>query len=265
MFLSRECAIRRFLAGIHHSTLAAAPLRLPCRLMGDTPHVRQTRESHADRRARVPRARARRAPAARHADVPRGQSATALTGAMDPGSRPESAIGLPRRRPPQPGVPEANRLLGALSPRAYAELLRQGELVTLAHGHVVYEPASPTTEVYFPQTAVFSMVREMTDGAGVEVGTIGRDGVVGASVLSGATSMSTRCIVQIPGRAYRIPAACPARRSGSLARRRRGSGWRRRTRAICCSDTRRRCSSRSARPPHATGCTRWSNGARAGC
>lgn len=100
---------------------------------------------------------------------------------------------------------EPNRLLAALSSSARAELRRHSELVTLAHGHQAYEPRVPITDMYFPQTAVFSMVREMTDGAGIEVGTIGREGVVGGAVLSGATSMSTRCIVQIPGRAWRIP------------------------------------------------------------
>jgi CRP-like cAMP-binding protein len=99
---------------------------------------------------------------------------------------------------------EPNRLLAALSSRARAELVRESELVTLPHGHRAYEPGAPITELYFPQTAVFSMVREMTDGAGIEVGTIGREGIVGGSVLAGATSMSTRCIVQIPGRARRI-------------------------------------------------------------
>jgi CRP-like cAMP-binding protein len=111
-----------------------------------------------------------------------------------------------------PGV-EPNRLLAALSSRARAELLRQSELLDLPHGHQAYEPGAPITEVYFPQTAVFSMVREMTDGAGIEVGTIGREGVVGGSVFSGATSMSTRCIVQIAGRAWRI--AAPALRAAA--------------------------------------------------
>ncbi len=103
-----------------------------------------------------------------------------------------------------PATLEPNRLLAALSSHARAEVLRECELVTLLHGHRAYEPRAPITEVYFPETAVFSMVREMTDGGGIEVGTIGREGVVGGSVLAGATAMSTRCIVQIPGRAWRI-------------------------------------------------------------
>ena len=102
-------------------------------------------------------------------------------------------------------------MLAALPARTRAELLRQSEVLTLPHGHRAYDAGMPITEVYFPQTAVFSMVREMTDGAGIEVGTIGREGVVGGSVLAGATLMSTRCIVQIPGRAWRI--ATPALRA----------------------------------------------------
>jgi CRP-like cAMP-binding protein len=137
------------------------------------------------------------------------------------GKRPGKPAGRPAKRGrPRPSGPgsdsrdgtsappevESNRLLAALSPRARAELLRQGELLDLPHGHRAYERGTVITEVYFPQTAVFSMVREMTDGSGIEVGTIGREGVVGASVVSGATSMSTRCIVQIAGRAWRITA-----------------------------------------------------------
>jgi CRP-like cAMP-binding protein len=117
---------------------------------------------------------------------------------------------------------ELNHLLGALPPHAYADLLRQSEMVTLPHGHRVYEAGAPITEVYFPQTAVFSMVREMTDGAGIEVGTIGREGIVGASVLAGATSMSTRCIAQIPGRARRI--AAPALRAAVARSMMHGAG-----------------------------------------
>ena len=86
-----------------------------------------------------------------------GNRATAVD---HPVSRPESAIGS-RNGAAKPGGQEVNRLLGALSPREYTELLRHSELMTLGHGHVVYERGVPTTDVYFPQTAVFSMVREM--------------------------------------------------------------------------------------------------------
>lgn len=100
---------------------------------------------------------------------------------------------------------EPNRLLAALEPDTRDLLIRASEAVTLQHRYVAYKPLSPITHVYFPRTAVFSMVREMMDGSGIEVGTIGREGIVGGGVVVGATSMSTRCIVQIPGNALRIP------------------------------------------------------------
>jgi CRP-like cAMP-binding protein len=143
-----------------------------------------------------------RAAAGRPSTIARKRPAKRDGRARDPGSAsdaPDDTMASPATEP--------NRLLAALSPRAHAEVVRQSELVTLGHGHRVYEPGVTITELYFPQTAVFSMVREMADGAGIEVGTIGREGVVGGSVLAGATSMSTRCIVQIPGRARRIAAS----------------------------------------------------------
>ncbi len=140
---------------------------------------------------------------------PRRQSPTKEVGsrpARYDGPVPPRELSIDRRNAAAaPAVPETNRLLRALAPSAYAELLRQGELVVMEHGQVVYRTGAPTTDVYFPTTAVFSMVREMADGSGVEVGTVGREGVVGAGVLWGATLTSTRCIAQIPGRAYRIP------------------------------------------------------------
>ncbi len=194
-----------------HSPLdiGCGPLRLPCRLMGVTPTCGNPGESmqiveKAPHRGGAPRAAA---VGRQHPRKPASNSPAKRNGrARVPG--PASSSHDDTTAPP---AIEPNRLLAALSSRARAELLRDGELVTLAHGHRAYEARAPITELYFPQTAVFSMVREMTDGAGIEVGTIGREGIVGGSVLAGATSMSTRCIVQIPGRAWRI--ATPALRA----------------------------------------------------
>ena len=100
-----------------------------------------------------------------------------------------------------------NRLLSALSPRAYANLAPELELMELAAGHILYEPCTEIDFVYFPVTAVASMVRRMADGAGVEVGTIGREGVVGGAVALGASTMPTQCLIQVAGDVQRLPAA----------------------------------------------------------
>jgi hypothetical protein len=67
--------------------------------------------------------------------------------------------------------------------------------------HQVYEPTQPISHVYFPLTAVTSVLSEMEDGTTVEVATIGREGMVGLPVFLGDESTFLRCIAQIPGTA----------------------------------------------------------------
>ncbi|MDB4890205.1 MAG: Crp/Fnr family transcriptional regulator [Gemmatimonadetes bacterium] len=100
-----------------------------------------------------------------------------------------------------------NRLLSALSPRAQILLAPDLEFLALAAGYVLYEPTEAIDFVYFPETAVASMVRRMADGSGVEVGTIGREGVVGGSVALGAVTTPTLCVIQVAGSVQRISTA----------------------------------------------------------
>jgi CRP-like cAMP-binding protein len=104
----------------------------------------------------------------------------------------------------KPVAVRQNRLLGALSPLAYDRLAPDLEFVELAGGHILYEPSSAIDFVYFPETAVASMIRRMADGSGVEVGTIGREGVVGGAIALGAKTMPTQCLIQVAGDARRI-------------------------------------------------------------
>ncbi len=69
--------------------------------------------------------------------------------------------------------------------------------------HLLYEPDQTITHIYFPLTAVTSVLSEMDDGTTVEVATIGREGMVGLSVLLGDTTTFLRTIAQIPGMALR--------------------------------------------------------------
>jgi CRP-like cAMP-binding protein len=100
-----------------------------------------------------------------------------------------------------------NRLLSALSPRTQTLLAPELEFMALAAGHVLYEPAATIDFVYFPETAVASMIRRMADGSGVEVGTIGREGVVGGAVALGALSTPTHCVIQVAGNVQRMTTA----------------------------------------------------------
>jgi CRP-like cAMP-binding protein len=97
-----------------------------------------------------------------------------------------------------------NGLLRALSPRALERLAPDLELVELAAGDVLYQPGASIDAVYFPESAVASMVRRMADGAGVEVGTVGREGIVGGSIALGARTMATECVIQVAGNAHKL-------------------------------------------------------------
>lgn len=97
-----------------------------------------------------------------------------------------------------------NRLL-ALLPAAELDTLRShAEVVALRHGHHAIVPDEPIQDVYFPLTCLLSMVTTMEDGATVESGSIGCEGMSGIPLIlnAGQTTMPTFC--QIPGDAVRV-------------------------------------------------------------
>ena len=100
-----------------------------------------------------------------------------------------------------------NRLLAALAPDDLASLAPHLESVALAIGQVVAEAGAAFSHVYFPDTAVLSVIARMSDGTGVEVGTVGNEGMVGVSVLLNAEASENQTLAQIPGAARRVPAA----------------------------------------------------------
>lgn len=100
-----------------------------------------------------------------------------------------------------------NRLLRALSAGDYAALLPHLRRVTMSAGHPISEPRRPLQHVYFPETAVLSLIVVMADGAAVEAATVGNEGVAGVSAFLGAGGMTTKCLVQIAGDAQRMTVA----------------------------------------------------------
>jgi CRP-like cAMP-binding protein len=100
-----------------------------------------------------------------------------------------------------------NRLLAALAADDLAALAPHLEEVTLGNGEVLAEPGEPLADIYFPETAIMSVINRMADGAGVEVGTVGNEGLVGLAALLGAEASESQTLAQIPGTALRLPAA----------------------------------------------------------
>jgi CRP-like cAMP-binding protein len=112
---------------------------------------------------------------------------------------------MPRSDAPGRATPPANRLLAALPPKERTRL--RLEQVPLALRDVLFEAGQPVTHVYFPSSGVVSLLSPPEGvGEGVEVGLVGREGMVGLAVFLGADSSPFRCIVQVPGDALRLPA-----------------------------------------------------------
>ncbi|MGC4096272.1 MAG: cyclic nucleotide-binding domain-containing protein [Nitrospira sp.] len=99
---------------------------------------------------------------------------------------------------------ESNRLLALLSLEVRRQMLPSLKLIDVEMGHQIYEPTHPIRHVYFPLTAVTSVLSEMEDGTTVEVATIGREGMVGLSIFLGDETTYLRCIAQVPGTALSI-------------------------------------------------------------
>lgn len=89
-------------------------------------------------------------------------------------------------------------------PAAEALLLQSaGRMVDIAPKVVITEANHPIQHIYFPETAVISLVTVVSEGA-IEAMTIGNDGFYGIPVFHGLDSTCSRAICQIPGRALRI-------------------------------------------------------------
>ena len=106
--------------------------------------------------------------------------------------------------PPSPPVP--NWLLAALPPQEYRKLDPGLEPVSLSADEVLYEEDRPIRHVYFPCAGVISSISILEDGRLAEVGTIGREGMLGLSVYLGEASTPHRAIVQSGGQALRMSA-----------------------------------------------------------
>jgi CRP-like cAMP-binding protein len=102
--------------------------------------------------------------------------------------------------------PRKNQLLAALPDAELQRWLPQLESVDLPLGMVVYESGSTLSHVYFPTTAIVSLLYVMENGASAEIAVVGNEGVVGISLFMGGESTPSRGVVQSAGRGFRLPA-----------------------------------------------------------
>src|ERR671913_26846 len=106
----------------------------------------------------------------------------------------------------RPTPPTENRLLAALPTDEYERLLPQLADVSFDLGEVVYEFGGHLDYVYFPTTAIVSLLYTMENGATAEMGLTGNDGVVGIALFMGGETMPNRAVVQSAGDAVRMKA-----------------------------------------------------------
>ena len=100
-----------------------------------------------------------------------------------------------------------NRLLNSLGARDRLALDPHLKLVALASGDVQFEPDRLVDRVYFPNTAVLSVVMVMADGRTVETDTIGFESAVGLIAALGSSMSVNRTFTQIPGTALALSAS----------------------------------------------------------
>lgn len=99
-----------------------------------------------------------------------------------------------------------NRLLSLLSDQDYQRLRPHLSQVVLDYKKSLYEASRPIEHVYFPVDGVASLVLTTSDGHGVEVGTIGSEGLVGLPVCLGDRLAPSAVYVQVPGTALKMDA-----------------------------------------------------------
>jgi CRP-like cAMP-binding protein len=102
--------------------------------------------------------------------------------------------------------PRTNQLLAALPDAAWLRWQPFLEPVTLQLGQVLYESGDTLGHVYFPTTAIVSLLYVMEDGASAEIAVVGLEGMVGISLFMGGESTPSRAVVQSAGQGFRLRA-----------------------------------------------------------
>jgi CRP-like cAMP-binding protein len=98
-----------------------------------------------------------------------------------------------------------NRLFSVLTRRDRKRVHDRAEAVTLSFGDILCEPDRPYEHVYFPLTGFVSLVTDIAGHHPLEVGLIGNEGMLGATLALGVGTSPLRGVVQGEGSALRLP------------------------------------------------------------
>jgi CRP-like cAMP-binding protein len=100
--------------------------------------------------------------------------------------------------------PSNNKLLAMLPREEYEYLLPHLEHVSFALGEVIYESGGKQSYIYFPTTAIISLLYMMENGSSAEMGVAGKEGLVGVALFMGGNTVPNRAVVQSAGDALRM-------------------------------------------------------------
>jgi CRP-like cAMP-binding protein len=103
-------------------------------------------------------------------------------------------------------IPTTNRLLAALPSRDSQRLLANCEPVELMLADVLHNLGDPIRHIYFPTDSIISLIMPMDGGAGLEVGLIGNEGMLGITLLLGIDAAPLHALVQGAGPALHLTA-----------------------------------------------------------
>src|SRR5580700_2813322 len=105
---------------------------------------------------------------------------------------------------PLPHNPNRNHLLAALPAAEFERLEAHLELVPMLLGETLYEPGRRLQHVYFPTTAIVSLLYIMESGASAEVARVGNEGILGIALFMGGDTTPSSAVVQTAGHGYRL-------------------------------------------------------------
>ena len=102
--------------------------------------------------------------------------------------------------------PSSNHLLAALPFSVTQPWLSQLELVDMRLGQVLYESGKVQPYVYFPTTAIVSLLYVTENGSSAEIAVVGLEGIVGVTLFMGGETSPSRAVVQSAGHGFRLKA-----------------------------------------------------------
>ncbi len=101
---------------------------------------------------------------------------------------------------------DKNLLLAAIPKPELQRWQPDLEYVDMPLGQVLYESGGRIGYVYFPTTAIVSLLDVLENGSSAEIAVVGNEGIVGISLFMGGESMASRAVVQSAGHGFRLRA-----------------------------------------------------------